>query len=1075
MQVFAVIDRQPAIVADVGASPSGCEGCIELRDVTFCYPSRPDFPVFHDFSLTIPAGHMVALVGESGSGKSTIVSLIERFYDPQRLVSQEPVLFGDTIRNNIMYGKEGATAREVIAAAKVANAHRFIARLPAGYDTPVGERGMQLSGGQKQRIAIARAILKDPRILLLDEATSALDSESERLVQEALDKLMVGRTTLAIAHRLSTIRNADVIVVVKKGRVVEMGTHEELMAAEPEAPPPTRRGLAAEPGSRVAEEGPRKAEDGSRAAEERSTGDADGPRGGEEGSREDTTREGCEGTERGLYRRLVEMQAMLSSESPRADDQDLGTWEEATSMSGRVGKDGGQRSALRGMLDQAWSKLGLKADRSEGERGRSGQEAAGDPLEGKQVPLARIYSGSRGDWPYAVAGGISAVVVGLINPGRAFFISELTAAVFLPERERTAEIRQWAFVFLGLAAGCSLGYLALGYSLGVVDARLVHRLRLGLVRALLRQDVAFFDEEANASGAVMGRLENDTQAVRAVAGDRLGIILTNLVCVGVGLTVAVVVGWRLALVTIAIFPILLTTNTVLETWLAGGAGGLSAMMGRANQVMSECVGNIRTIAAFTAEDRVLTNYQCALDAPYRMGKRRMQLAGASYGASNFVFFASYALCFWYGSKLIARGEMAFEDVLKAFFLIMYSAMAVGQNQARAGDLEKARDAANGIFALLDAAPRIPLDDPGALHKEKLEGTVELRHVRFAYPRRPTQLVLQDLSLAVPAGRTLALVGRSGCGKSTVLALIERFYDVRDGAVLVDGVDVRRYNLRWLRQQIGLVSQEPVLFSGSIRSNIMYGKEDASEEEVNTAAKAANAHGFITQLPEGYDTPVGERGTQLSGGQKQRIAIARAILKDPRILLLDEATSALDSESERLVQEALDKLMVGRTTLAIAHRLSTIRNADIIALINKGRVVECGTHRELLRKGGEYAELAKDRGDPQGDGSTNIRIAVQRTDVAVDAWTLASSGAQAATSGAQTSSDSAQTLPTSAHLLLLNSRDQMSPNYRARVATNSAHSPVDGAHAAMIDEGLHLHVLYDDGSHARAASVGMIDL
>ena len=323
-----------------------------------------------------------------------------------------------------------------------------------------------------------------------------------------------------------------------------------------------------------------------------------------------------------------------------------------------------------------------------------------------------------------------------------------------------------------------------------------------------------------------------------------------------------------------------------------------------------------------------------------------------------IIFWIYGFGFWIGARMIDRGELTFEDLLKSFFGIVYGTMGAANVQLEFPDIEKAQDALNRVFKIVNQVPSINASSDEGKQPEGVAGTIELKGVNFAYPSRPDVEVLKAFDLEIPAGKSLALVGESGSGKSTIVGLIERFYDPLAGSIRLDGVDIRELQVRWLRKQIGLVSQEPVLFATSIRENILYGKPDASEEEIVAAAKAANAHGFISKLPAGYATLCGERGTQMSGGQKQRIAIARAIVKDPKVLLLDEATSALDAESERVVQEALDRLMEGRTTIVVAHRLSTVRNADTIAVVEKGRVAERGSYSDLMASRGAFAALVR---------------------------------------------------------------------------------------------------------------------
>ena len=391
--------------------------------------------------------------------------------------------------------------------------------------------------------------------------------------------------------------------------------------------------------------------------------------------------------------------------------------------------------------------------------------------------------------------------------------------------------------------------------------------------------------------------------------------------------------------------------------MKGFGGNLGKAYNHASRVAGEAVGNIRTVAAFCAEEKVLDLFARELNAPKKQLWLRGQLTGIGYGVSQCCMYCSYGLALWYASILVKNQDTNFGNVMKAFMVLILTAFGVAETLAMAPDIVKGSQALGSVFAIIDRKTEIEPEEPEAEVVTDVKGAIELRHIVFSYPARPDANVFQDLNLRVHAGRSLAVVGPSGSGKSSVIALIARFYDPQSGVVFVDGKDIRKLNLRSLRQHIALVQQEPALFATSIYENIKYGADDATEAEVIAAAKAANAHSFISGLPQGYKTDVGERGTQLSGGQKQRVAIARAVLKNPAILLLDEATSALDAESEKVVQEALDRLMKGRTTVVVAHRLSTIRGADSIAVLQGGQIVEHGSHNHLISKaGGMYAQL-----------------------------------------------------------------------------------------------------------------------
>lgn len=375
-------------------------------------------------------------------------------------------------------------------------------------------------------------------------------------------------------------------------------------------------------------------------------------------------------------------------------------------------------------------------------------------------------------------------------------------------------------------------------------------------------------------------------------------------------------------------------------------------------IAGEGVSNIRTVAAFNAQDKILTLFRHELRIPQLRSFRRSQTSGILFGLAQLSLYASEALILWYGAHLVRSGMSTFSKVVKVFVVLVITANSVAETVSMAPEIIRGGESIRSVFSILNRGTRIDADDPDSESVDSIRGEIELRHVDFTYPSRPEVSIFKDLNLRIRAGQSQALVGASGSGKSSVIALIERFYDPTAGKVMIDGKDIRRLHLKSIRMKIGLVQQEPVLFAANIFDNIAYGKDNATEAEVIEAAKAANVHGFVSALPDGYKTAVGERGVQLSGGQKQRIAIARAVLKDPAVLLLDEATSALDAESEAMLQEALERLMRGRTTVIVAHRLSTIRGVDSIAVVQDGRITEQGSHGELIARGpeGAYSKL-----------------------------------------------------------------------------------------------------------------------
>ncbi|WCJ22614.1 ABC transporter B family member 11 [Euphorbia peplus] len=922
-KMLETISRRPEIDAydSTGKILDDIRGDIELKDVYFSYPARPDESIFSGFSISIPSGITAALVGQSGSGKSTVISLIERFYDPLAgevlidginlkefqlkwirekigLVSQEPVLFTGSLRDNIAYGKDGATNEEIIAASELANAAKFIDKLPQGLDTMAGEHGTQLSGGQKQRIAIARAILKNPRILLLDEATSALDAESERVVQEALDRIMVNRTTVVVAHRLSTIRNADVIAVIHRGKLVEQGSHSELLK-DPE----------------------------------------------------------------GAYSQLVHMQEVNKDSGEGAEDK------KRSELSSYSLRQSSRSNSLRRSISQASSagnsgrhsfsnSFGLPAGIHVPDRHEAELEDFPPEEEAVPVPMSRLAKLNKPEIPVLIIGAIAACANGVIFPIFGTLISKVIKAFYEPPEELKKDTRFWSIMFVLLGVGALTVIPAQFYFFAVAGSKLVQRIRTMCFEKVVHMEVSWFDEPNHSSGAIGSRLSADAAVVRALVGDALGQMVQNSATALAGLIIAFTACWELAFIILVLIPLIGLNGYVQMKFLAGFSNDAKMMYEEASQVANDAVGSIRTVASFCAEEKVMDLYKKKCEGPMQSGIRQGLVSGIGFGVSFFLLFSVYAASFYAGAQLVKHGRANFSDVFQVFFALTMTALGISQSSSLAPDSTKAKGATASVFAIIDRESKIDPNDESGTTLQNVKGEIELRHISFKYPSRPDTQILRDLSLFIKSGKTVALVGESGSGKSTVISLLQRFYDPDSGLITLDGVEIQKFQIRWLRQQMGLVSQEPVLFNETIRANIAYGKDGhATEAELIAASELANAHKFISSLQQGYDTVVGERGVQMSGGQKQRIAIARAIVKSPKILLLDEATSALDTESERIVQDALDRVMVNRTTVIVAHRLSTIKNADIIAVVKNGVIVEKGKHETLINiKDGFYASL-----------------------------------------------------------------------------------------------------------------------
>ena len=502
-----------------------------------------------------------------------------------------------------------------------------------------------------------------------------------------------------------------------------------------------------------------------------------------------------------------------------------------------------------------------------------------------------------------------------------------------------------------------LGFVR-AYLFTLSGERVVARLRRDLFERVLEQEIGFFD--AQRTGDLLSRISADTALLQNSVTVNISMGLRFALQAIGSLGVLFWTSTRLTLVMLSIVPLVAVGAMIFARTVRRLSKKTQEALAEATSVAEESFANIRTVRSFAREDHETARFGERVQEVFRLGRRLAAAYGAFQGAAGFAGYAALALVLWYGGTLVMAGALSVGDLTAFLLYTLYLAFALGGISGLYGDFSRAVGAGERVFELLDRKPDMPAG--GGRTLGSVVGKVALEHVDFTYPTRPDAPVLRGLDLVLEPGKVLALVGPSGGGKSTVAALIARFYDPTAGRITFDGVDLRELDTRWVREQIGMVAQEPVLFAASIEDNIRYGRRTATLGEIEAAARAANAHDFIARFPDGYQTVVGERGVRLSGGQRQRIAIARALLKDPRILVLDEATSALDAESEHLVQEALERLMTGRTVLLIAHRLSTVKRASQVVVIDRGRAAESGTHEELVRKNGIYRRLVEHQFD-----------------------------------------------------------------------------------------------------------------
>ncbi|XP_075687226.1 bile salt export pump-like isoform X1 [Rhinoderma darwinii] len=932
--IYETIEKTPVIdcMSNEGHKLDQVKGVIEFHDVNFHYPSRPEVKILTALNISIKPGETTAFIGPSGSGKSTAVQLIQRFYDPTDgkvtldghdirtlnipwlrsligIVEQEPVLFATTIAENIKYGRDGVTMDDIIKAAKEANAYNFIMDLPENFDTMVGEGGGQMSGGQKQRIAIARALVRNPRILLLDMATSALDNESESVVQQALNKVRSGRTTISIAHRLSTVRNADIIVGFDGGRAVEMGTHEDLLKIKGVYFTLVTLQNQNTPSEKVADENP----------------DVE------------KTRTLSRGSYQSSFRNTLRLRSksQLSNLFPDA-------------LSGTVN---GSPSLLTNdmeeaeHLDQSQSKKKVILNKKKNKKGKN--------------VIMRILKYNAPEWPYLVTGSIGAAINGTLTPLYAVLFSQILGTFSLPDEvQQTKEINGICVLFVIIAAVSFVTQFLQGFAFAKSGELLTRRLRRVGFQAMLGQEIGWFDDANNSPGALTTRLATDASQVQGATGSQIGMVVNSLTNIGASLIISFYFSWKLSLVVLCFLPLIGLSGVFQAKMLTGFANQDKQALEQAGKVSGEAIGNIRTVAGLGKEFFFVELYEKELEMPYKAAVKKSHVYGACFGFAQCVIFMAYAASFRFGGFLVNTDGINYTVVFRVISAIVTSGTALGRASSFTPDYAKAKIAAAQFFKLLDRIPKTSVYSTDGDKWDNFKGDIEFVNCKFTYPSRPVTMVLQGLSVKVKSGQTLAFVGSSGCGKSTSVQLLERFYDPDEGKVFVDGHATSNINISFLRSKIGIVSQEPVLFEGSIADNIKYGdnSRDVSLEEVITAAKKAHLHEFVMALPDKYETNVGIQGSQLSRGQKQRIAIARAVVRDPKILLLDEATSALDTESEKTVQDALDEARQGRTCIAIAHRLSTIQNCDIIAVMAQGAVIEQGNHEELMSRKGAYYKL-----------------------------------------------------------------------------------------------------------------------
>jgi ABC-type multidrug transport system fused ATPase/permease subunit len=873
-------------------SADNISGKIEFRNVTFAFPTRPDNDVMKDVSLVINPGESVAIVGPTGSGKSTIIQLIQKHYTPKLgkiliddidyeeynlvslreqmgIVSQEPLLFRGSLLENIKIGKLNATDAEVLDAATKAGAHSFILNIASEKfnvskdrltqdqimniynELDVGNKGSQLSGGQKQRIAIARTIIKNPKILLLDEATSALDNTTEAQIQAVLDEMMEGKTTIVIAQRLSTIRNQKRIIVIDQGRVVEQGSHDSLIA------------------------------------------------------------------QKGVYFRIATAQLHTKSQ----EEQEI-------------------RAAS---LKQITSMYKEKKDKEQEEL-----EEKKEALELGDI-IKRVFQMSKKYWYFLPIAAVFGILSGILFPIYGHLLSEdmMNLATEIGEdKEDETKDDIMGFIYLGIAVMIFL--TVLNGAVARLTALLTYDMRLKAFSSMLHYDQEFFDKSA--PGTLTNTLSKDCESMNTLGGPVLAIQMLMLSALITGITMAFIEDAQYAAVVLTTIPVFAYSFAESVKLLTVGLDLKSAQI--ATDTSSDAITNIKTIHSFNREEFFEKKYFKIIRESIGTTAKASYKGGIVFGSRFSAEYLVWGVSMLYGAELVYDNHFDIEDMFDVFFVLFFSTFGLSMAATLAPDVDNGVKAAKNVISTIEYQTTIEMkeDDREIID---IRGDVEIRDVVFVYPNRPDITILKGVSLKIKAGQSLGVTGTTGCGKSTIVQLLMRFYDPTSGDVYVDGRNIKKYNLKHLRKQIAWVGQEPVLFQASFRDNILMGNKSATKEELDEAIDTAMARDFIKEEKD-LDNMILYKGAGASGGQKQRLAIARALIMKPKILILDEGTSALDNQTEAKLMEKLEKKNM--TRISIAHRLSTIQNCDQIALFELGVLIEMGTHTELMDVMGCYYKL-----------------------------------------------------------------------------------------------------------------------
>uniref|UniRef100_A0A1B0AKC4 ABC-type xenobiotic transporter n=1 Tax=Glossina pallidipes TaxID=7398 RepID=A0A1B0AKC4_GLOPL len=915
-KVFNLIEKEPTInpIKAVGHNLNQPLTVMEFKDVDFYYPTRKRMKILDKLNLKIKRGQTVALVGPSGCGKSTCIQLIQRFYDPQG----GAVLFNEVnlkdININWLRERIGVVGQE-----------------PILFGTTVYEN-IRYGREDATREEIEAAARAANALTFINKLPRGLYT----VVGERGAQLSGGqKQRIAIARAL--VRNPEILLLDEATSALDTASEVKVQKALEKASKGRTTIIVAHRLSTI--------------------------------RRADCIVVILKGqvVESGTHDELMDLKRHYYN----LVTNQLGDVEAIRSIDAME-----QNELLNNAHDEDEEQIKFPR----GNDDEDGVEAKEN--KGKKY-LWPILKMNRNEWPQILCGCLTSVIMGSAMPLFALLFGSILQILSVRDdpdyvRDNT-NIYSLYFVLSGIAVGAATflqvkitqfdstnhahnftGNILQIYSFGFAGEKLTERLRGLMFEAILKMEIAWFDKSSNGTGSLCSRLSGDAAAVQGATGQRIGTVIQALATISLGIGISMYFEWSLGLLALAFAPFILVATFLQRKVMVQEHMGTAKAMERCTKLAVEVVSNIRTVVSLGCEEMFYRLYMEMLGPAVKKSKRNTHYRGFVYGLARSLMYFAYAACMYYGGWCVIHKGMAFGDVFIVAQSLIMGTVSIASALAFAPNFQKGLTAAENIYKLLTRSPQIVDHADVDTAPWYAEGNVAYEMVRFSYPARPEIVVLRDLSLSVAKGERIALVGQSGCGKSTCIQLLQRFYDVDAGSITIDDKDLRSLSLQNLRRQMGIVSQEPILFDRTISENIAYGDNNrlVSQAEIIEAAKKANIHDFIVSLPLGYENRIGEKGTQMSGGQKQRIAIARALIRNPRVLLLDEATSALDAESESLVQAALDVASEGRTTITIAHRLSTIIDSDVIFVFKDGQISEQGTHRQLLELHGLYFSLYK---------------------------------------------------------------------------------------------------------------------